>query len=348
MSPEISVLMPVYNASAFVGQAIESILEQSYYDFEFLIIDDGSSDGSSDIIKEYAKKDSRIVNVHKKNSGLISTLNYGLRIARGKFIARMDADDISLRERLELQASYLRNNPKIGVLGSDIEIMDETGNTIRPATYPLRGIEISEFIANGSPLAHPAVMFSKCAVLDVGGYRPSFVHAEDYDLWLRMFEKGFEIENYPQVLLRYRQHENNISHRFRRKQSLVTLAAQLCHECRKQGLPDPIEGEEEISVSSFSLFPAKIKETRLLEWVEVAYGPLVLATDTDIREARKFIENFFDPSINTADSVAFHLKCAQGLWRRKNLLNSFHNVVLALLKSPREFSQVVYQTLASR
>ena len=130
-NPAISVVLPVYNAEAYVREAVESILEQSFADFELIIINDGSTDGSGSILRELAARDARIVLIERPNDGYVSALNKGIKIARADFIARMDADDVAMPERFALQHARMVYKPELAVLGSFIRVMDKTGNIIR-------------------------------------------------------------------------------------------------------------------------------------------------------------------------------------------------------------------------
>lgn len=199
-TPEITVLLPAYNASDVISEAIESILNQSFENFEFLIINDGSTDNTLDIIQSYAKKDTRIRILNQNNMGLIATLNRGLATSSAKFVARMDADDISLPNRLQLQLDTIKNNPKISVCGSSIEIIETNEKSIKE-TAPNKIKAISIF---ASPLVHPSVLMNKHDVLSVGGYSPHALHAEDYDLWDRMISRGFQLSNTKEICLKYR------------------------------------------------------------------------------------------------------------------------------------------------
>ena len=130
-SPAISVILPVYNAEAYVREAVESILAQSFTDFELIIINDGSTDGSGAILRELAVRDTRIVLIERPNGGLVSALNDGIESARAELIARMDADDVAMPERFALQHARMMEDPELAVLGSFIRIMDKTGNIMR-------------------------------------------------------------------------------------------------------------------------------------------------------------------------------------------------------------------------
>lgn len=248
-APAISVLMSVYNGEAYLAEAIESILAQSFADFEFIIVNDGSTDGSGDIIRRYT--DTRIRLLEQPNSGLIVALNRGVAEAQGKYIARMDADDIALPGRLALQYAHLEAHPEIGVLGGSISIMDAEGNRTRDSAYPQGHAEMAAFIVKGSPLAHPAVMMRTDLVKKLGGYRAAYRHAEDYDLWLRVFEHS-RIDNLPDIVLRYRQHANNVSFKHAGAQGLASAVARLTHKLRSAGRPDPTNDMTTLEATTIS------------------------------------------------------------------------------------------------
>ena len=200
----ISVLLPVYNAGSYLIPAIESILAQDLIDFEFIIIDDGSTDDSTDIIREYARKDQRIQPFfHQSNLGLVTTLNEGLEAARGEFVARMDADDEALPHRLRTQYLFMKSRPAVAVAGSYIIHMGKTRNRDRLVRLPTASTEIVRVLESENCIYHPSVMMRREPIISLGGYRPEFIHAEDYDLWLRVCQ-SYEIANIPVTLLRYR------------------------------------------------------------------------------------------------------------------------------------------------
>ena len=227
--PEISVLMSVYNGERFLRPAIESILNQSFNDFEFVIINDGSTDKSLDIIQSYANKDKRIQLINQENKGLIAALNTGLEQAKSPLIARMDADDIAYSERLSIQKQYMDTHPDIGVLGSAITPIDENNHPSKVLYYPQKN-KIDDYIYNnGSPLAHPAVIMRRNLVLKEGGYHENFKHAEDYDLWLRL-HKVTGIDNIKEPLLYYRQHTQKISLQYVEQQARSSIVARYIHK----------------------------------------------------------------------------------------------------------------------
>ena len=259
-SPAISVVLPVYNAKDYVREAVESILAQSFTDFECIIINDGSTDGGGAILRELAARDTRIVLVERPNDGLVSALNAGIESARADLIARMDADDVSMPERFALQHAHMMEEPELAVLGSFIRVMDKDGDIIRLDKYPLTAKAAARCLEhNGCPVAHPTVMIRRDAVLKAGGYRKAFSHAEDYDLWLRMSDLGYAIANLPQPLLNYREHGANVSAVHRTLQGQHTILARLAHWRRKAGLPDPFEGVEVINTELIETAPAHLR-----------------------------------------------------------------------------------------
>lgn len=224
MNPAISVILPVFNAAPYVEEAVQSILEQSYENFELLILNDGSTDASGKILGELAKKDTRIRLVQRENKGLIATLNEGLSLARAPLIARMDADDISLPSRLSLQLEHMNGHPDVVVVGGAIRYVDSVGNVGHSVVYPTKST-VDAAILWGAPVAHPATMFRTEVARSVGGYPPTFPCAEDYAFWLRLRNWGC-IDNLPQVVLHYRLHGQSASHVHALKQRTSTLRAQ--------------------------------------------------------------------------------------------------------------------------
>lgn len=196
--------MAVYNTEKYLSAAIESILNQSYGDFEFIIIDDGSTDLSREIIKEYAEKDRRIVFKSQKKAGVIEAVNGVLPLARGKYIARMDSDDISLKDRFKKQYNFLENNPNISAVSSKIKLIDYDGK-LKPAVEPVPGTanEIMWYFQFMNYFMQPAAMMRTAVFRELGGYKKEALHVEDYDLWVRMLEIS-DIEIMQEVLLHYR------------------------------------------------------------------------------------------------------------------------------------------------
>ena len=210
MKPLVTVLMPVYNAEKYLAEAIESILNQTYKSFDFLIINDGSTDSSLKIIQDYAEKDNRIKIISRENKGLIATLNEGLDTIDTKYIARMDADDISLPKRLEKQVKFMEKNDDIVVCGTGIITFNQDG-TIRKHIMPSDEIEIKVSLLSHCVLMHPTVILRK-DVLDKERFRYNSKHRniEDYGLW-QLISNKYKLGNLTDILLKYRIVETSIT-----------------------------------------------------------------------------------------------------------------------------------------
>ncbi|MFA6410783.1 MAG: glycosyltransferase [Candidatus Buchananbacteria bacterium] len=212
LQPKISVIMPFYNAQRFLAKAIESILNQTFSDFELILINDASTDNSDQIVKKYLA-DSRIVYIkNEKNQGIVANLNLGLKSAKAEIIARMDGDDVALAKRFEEQFRFLLENKDVAVVGSYVKIIDEFDKEIDYRTKPIDTKEIEKNLITYSPLVHPSTMFRKSVVLQVGAYRPEYLYLEDIDLWYRIVYLGYKISNVSQYLLSYRYHGNSTAH----------------------------------------------------------------------------------------------------------------------------------------
>ena len=197
----VSVLMPVYNAERFVAETVDSVLNQTFRDFEFVVINDGSTDRSLEILQGYAKRDARIRLISRPNTGYVVALNEGLDVARGEFVARIDADDLSDPKRLELQVARMRAEPELVALGTCAWAMDEHGNMLGDYSNPLTHEQIeAEHLKGNSSIHHPSVMMRPGAVRKVGGYRKELMPCEDFDLWIRLGEVG-RLANLPERLI---------------------------------------------------------------------------------------------------------------------------------------------------
>jgi glycosyltransferase involved in cell wall biosynthesis len=209
--PLVSVVMPVYNDEKYVGEAIESILNQTFEDFEFIIIDDASKDNSLKIIKEYAKKDKRIkLIINKKNKGNWATRNIGMESSVGKYILTQDSDDLSKKERIMLQVNTMEKNPKLGALGSNIEIINSKGGEIKKRKYPEKDENIRKMIYFFSPLANPSTIIRKTVLKKSGMFNSKLRVSGDLDLWFRI-GNYYQLGNLNKTLIKYRDHENNIT-----------------------------------------------------------------------------------------------------------------------------------------
>ncbi len=219
--PTVSVLLTVYNEKPYLRRAVQSILDQTFEDFEFIIINDGSTDGSKDLLDRFAHCDERIRCVHQENKGLIASLNRGLNMAHGKYIARMDADDIAHPERLQAQVRFLDTNPDIGVLGTQVEWINDSGKADGEWNFPTDPDQVAWRLLFGTCLCHPSVMMRASLVQDLGGYTAWATHGEDYELWTRALLKS-RLANLPETLLKYRRHGKTVSEQNRETQFETT------------------------------------------------------------------------------------------------------------------------------
>ncbi len=208
--PKVSVIMPVYNSEKYVREAIDSILSQTYSDFELIIINDGSTDSSVDIVKSYNDRRIRFIN-NVSNSGLAVTRNQGLKLARGEYIANLDSDDRSYPERIERQVKLLDIKPDFGLVGTYVEPIDKNGHaTLHDIwSFPANADEIPAILFFNNYFAQSATMIRKSALREMG-YRLDLPPAEDYDLWIRISENS-RVWNLHEVLTQLRSHESNTS-----------------------------------------------------------------------------------------------------------------------------------------
>ena len=220
-TPIVTVLMPVYNGAKYLSEAIDSILNQTFQDFEFLIIDDNSNDNSVELIKQYYDSRIRLIQ-NTKNIGQSRTMNRGLELAQGVYVARMDQDDISLPERIEKQVIYFENHPKVGVLGCHVRIVDVELRNFNIRPRPMTNYENQWRLLYNTSVMHPSVMFRRILFLKYGGYNNEYSPAEDYEYWSRL-SQFTEIHQLPDVLMKLRIHEANTSISNRSNQLKNTL-----------------------------------------------------------------------------------------------------------------------------
>src|SRR3954447_17567239 len=276
--PLISVLMPVYNCEAYLAEAVRSVLSQTLRDFELLIVDDGSTDHSLPVLRDFAAKDARIRLTSRPNTGITPALNEMIGLARGRYLARMDADDISMPERFAKQVEYLEAHPECVIVGSRVMLMDPYGSPVAETGHKLTHEEIEHQLLteSGWAMVHPSVMMRREAVERVGGYDKRWRHCEDHDLFLRLTEVG-EAANLPDVLLWYRRHYasinyNKSSEQAAQKEALLREA----HGRRGLQLPDGWKHERWTP-------PSLPEQSKLWGWAALKAG--------NVRIARKHAMN---------------------------------------------------------
>ncbi|MDB5302576.1 MAG: glycosyl transferase family 2 [Phycisphaerales bacterium] len=282
-TPTISVLMPVYNADKHLREALDSILGQTFGDFEFLCVNDGSTDDSPTVLREYAERDPRVRIVTKTNGGVTSALNAGLKIARGEFVARMDADDIAIPDRFAAQLEHFREHPECVAVGCHVMMMDASGVDHERATPITTHEEIAASLweGHGGALPHFGAMMRRSAVEKIGLYREEFRTAQDLDLFLRLSEIG-RLENVPRVLMRYRVHEGSVG--AARSQEQARNAREIlrqAYERRGQKLPRRLKRWDNLVVATNRLKwgweaieTGRFTDARVHAWFVLRRSPL--------------------------------------------------------------------------
>ncbi len=235
-APRVSVLMSVYDGERFLRDSVESILGQRFADFEFIILDDGSTDSTWDILNDFGSRDKRIILIrNNKNIGLTKSLNKGLALARGEYLARQDADDLSLPQRLGIQVKFLDAHPEVSLVGTDIEIIDENGKHLIERHYPSNHESITaELLLKNHAIGHSTVLARLEALKEFGGYDERLPYAQDYDLWWRLSRKR-KVANLPEILVKWRDTPGSISRDRREEQHecIFTVSLKVIRESLK-------------------------------------------------------------------------------------------------------------------
>ena len=334
--PIVSVVMVTCDVDRFLAESIESILGQTFRDFEFIIADFGSTDKSKSIISDYAAKDRRIKFYEISHRSLAKARNAGCLLAQGEYIAVADGDDVSDPNRLQWEVEFLEKYPQVGALGGAGEWIDSAGRSLFIAQHPLDDGEIRSALLTHSVLWHPTALIRNDAFIKVGGYRPVFVQAEDYDLWLRIAQH-FQLANLDRVVLKYRIHPNQISMRGRTEQTFCILAAQLAASSRREELPDPLDSAEAITpaalagwgVTHVRLQRALFSDRR--QWIRhmCMAGEYSFALQAAIESLQSDLKD-----IEPWQVADLELMVAQLCWRQKEYAKSLLAVTRALAARP--------------
>lgn len=266
-TPLISVVMPVRNLGRYVGPSIDSVLSQTFRDFEFLIIDDGSTDGTTSLLDSSAKRDPRIRILRGPSDGISKALNIGIAQARGRYIARMDGDDLCLPARLERQVGFLESHPDHVLVGCRCTLIDPDGRPIceKADTKPSHEQIDALLLRMKWPIVHPAIMVRSDAIAKVGGYNESFRIVQDHDLFLRLGETG-RLANLQEILFLYRQHFKSATLSI--DESRMQLLVQIVTEaCRRRGIPVP----KEVVMSPLE-YVSEVRHRRIWVWLALAAG----------------------------------------------------------------------------
>jgi len=290
--PQTTVLIPTYNCGKYLADTINSVLHQPYTDYEMLIIDDGSTDNTEHVIKSI--KDQRIVYLkNNKNLGIVKTLNKGIKLAKGKYIARMDADDLMLGNRLQLQVDFLEQNPDYGMVGGWYQVMDENGQFKKSIPLPTDSELLKIGLLFSNQFAHPAVTMRSTLLRDLK-YKQDFIYCEDFDLWTRFAEIS-NIANLPYYFLSYRWYANNSCHR---KQSELRNAFALLFSRELEKLKIEHDAEElmmQVAVNfnlASKLFVNETKQKRLMDWHDKIFNSSKLQRKFSIELLQKFRQKY--------------------------------------------------------
>lgn len=236
----VSVVLPVRDGGPFLREALDSVLGQDAGDLELLAIDDGSTDDTPAILAAAAARDPRVRLFATGGRGLVAALNTGIDAARGAYLARLDADDVAMPNRLSRQLSAMTARPRLGLLGSWAETIDAEGRPIGRLTPETDPQKLAAILERTNPFIHSSLMLRTDLVRRLGGYRAAFEAAEDHDLWLRIAEVA-EVANLPEPLIRYRWHGGNVTSRKEVRQGFSVRLARRAAAARRAGLPDPAE-----------------------------------------------------------------------------------------------------------
>jgi hypothetical protein len=235
----VSIIVPAFNAEPYIGDALRSLMRQSFDDFEVLVIDDGSTDGTRAVVHEVSVADPRVRLQTQQHTGVVAALNHGADLSRSPYLAWLGADDVALPERLALQVDYMESHPSVAVLGGMIMATDAQLRPLLPVRYPTDPAQVQKLLPGGNSVAAPTAMIRAAAYHAVGGCRAAFNEgAEDYDLWLRLSE-GHQVANLREILGLYRIHPQQMSAARIQPLLVSTVAAQLSARARRAGRWDP-------------------------------------------------------------------------------------------------------------
>jgi glycosyltransferase involved in cell wall biosynthesis len=320
--PTVSVLMSVFNGERWLTEAIQSVLDQTFTDFEFLIVNDGSTDGSIEIINQFADKDCRVRILDKSNTGLSDSLNYGIERASGEWTARMDADDLCEPQRLAKQIELARADKDLVLVGTGLTLIDQHGLEGKAFQYPVRHKHLVKRLAGGGPFfAHSSAMYKTKVARELGAYRSMLMRAEDHDFWLRLSERG-KIGCVRASLVYIRKHDDQISHcAGGRRQVVDSHIARMAYWSRQMQNKDLLDSMSESTFDEFS------------NWVEIEIeraGYFVFANFISELKTKVSLENSAANKLIVLVTSFIGSPLNMGHWLRVRLFGS--NLPKILLK----------------
>lgn len=281
MRTQISVVMPAYNAEKFLSESIDSILFQDFPHFEFIIINDNSTDQSNQIIKLYSKKDNRIKQINNsKHLGVTASLNLGLKIASAKYIARMDADDISLKSRFRIQLDYLEKNKNIFLIGTNSKVISEQGKDLYSTNQLIDPHSVRENLYKNNCITHPSIMFRNEKFF----YREKFSCTQDYDFYLCLLSSKKNLSNIKDLLIKYRTNTESVSYRKKDLQLLLNQYARIFYRERI------INGNDSYDSFDIKNLRKNIENDRVLLLLDIK----VKIVEYRLIEARNLLNEYID------------------------------------------------------
>jgi hypothetical protein len=336
LCPRVSVVMPVFNGETYLAEAVQSVLSQTLSEVELVVVDDGSSDGSREIVERFMGADRRVrLLVNEENQGISGALNRGWRAARAPYIARLDADDVAPRDRLSQQVRFLDAHPSVAVVGGTLITIDSHGRPISTRRFPASNRAIQAALVRYNCFSHPSVTMRRSALEAVGGYR--FRHIEDYDLWLRIAER-FELANLPAPMILHRLHLDQQAvvalERTAREMCAVRAAAR---ERRATGV-DPLAGVGELTEDAFDRLGVDEAEVAAAVEEEMIARAAILADLGHDGRALDLVEQArrrAGPRAVKAFAATTELKRAEALLRARQPVAAAGHVALAIRREPR-------------
>lgn len=324
-NPKVSVIMGVYNGGEILKSAVESILNQTFTDFEFIIIDDGSKDDS--LLTLNSIDDSRLLIIQNQdNIGLTKSLNKALRLSRGLYIARQDADDLSHPDRLLKQVTFLDNHPENALVGCNALLINEHGEQIDTINLPSKNNIINTSLIKGNVFIHGSVIFRKNIVMNIGGYRENFRNTQDYDLWLRLLE-NHQLANLPEYLYTLRRLQTSISMQYFDHQLTFSFLSREFYKQRQLNQKDSYhrldpENPERLLNQEFAYLTAKLAEEKFALCLNYA-------KESEIRNNFNLAYNWIKQARLLAPSFNSRNKAQKLLWslRTKHLKTSYQRYI---------------------
>jgi glycosyltransferase involved in cell wall biosynthesis len=341
--PIVSVVMVARNMERFLPETIESVLSQTFREFELIVVDYGSTDGSKQIAANYAQSDTRIRLHEIPECPLVEARNKACSFAQGRYVAVQDADDISLPDRFQIELAFLESHPDYGMVGGLPEWIDSNGKKMWVARFPLHDHEIKSALLSYFPFCHTSLLIRKEALDMVGGYRPVITQSHDYDLALRISEH-FRCANLSEVVVKYRIHPNQVSLSKRNKQTLCKLAAQASAASRRAGKPDSLNSVREVTpatLQSMGVSEAQQQAelaTEYRNWIESMelsgeYATALKVTKEAIRSGWYHISR--------SQIAEFHFTAARLYWKQEKVVSSFFAAVQAVVRRPQMLRRFV-------